>query len=95
VRKHIVEIKKKKLIRNRIAALMLAIDLLFSSVLEVAVAAQEGDKTKSGYDDISQFGGPSSVGANLKEADEIKTPFHRLENIDNALKPWFGWPYSS
>ena len=85
----------RKLVRNRFTVLVLAIHLLFASILAVAVTAQEGDKTKSGYEDISQFGGRSSVGANLKEDDEIRKPLFRIEGINNALKPCFDWPYSS
>ena len=45
--------------------------------------------TKSGYKDISGFGGPSSVGAQLEEADEVKEPIFRFPKIDKGLKPWF------
>ncbi len=51
--------------------------------------AEQQQSTKSGYEDVPQFGGPSSVGAELEEADEIKEPLLRLAVIDRSLKPWF------
>lgn len=44
---------------------------------------------KSGYEEVPQFGGPSSVGAELQETDEVKEPFFRFPKIDQTLKPWF------
>ena len=79
--------------RSRIhfTAVLIAVKLLIASVFAVATVAQESGETKSGYEDVPQFGGPSSVGANLKEDNEIRKPFFRLEGIDKALKPWFDW----
>ena len=75
--------KKRASRKLVIMALMLA--------LALPAVAQEESQTKSGYEDVPQFGGPSSVGANLKEDNEIRKPFFRLEGIDKALKPWFDW----
>jgi porin len=47
-------------------------------------------KYKTGYQDVPAFGGPGSVGFDLKEADEEKEPIFRFPGIDNALEPWFG-----
>ena len=52
-------------------------------------AADQGPKTKSGYEDVPQFGGPSSTGAQLEENDEVREPLLRFPGIDKALKPWF------
>ena len=70
---------------------MIAVNLLLASLSALAVTAQGGGKKKSGYDDIPQFGGPRSAGANLKEDNEIRKSFFRIEGIDEALKLWFGW----
>ena len=56
---------------------------------DVAVAKQK-PKYKTGYQDVPEFGGPGSVGFDLKEADEEKEPIFRFPGIDQALKPWFG-----
>jgi porin len=76
-------VKKRALRKFVIMALMLS--------LALPAVAEEESQTKSGYEDVPQFGGPSSVGANLKEDNEIRKPFFRIEGIDNALKPWFDW----
>ncbi len=31
------------------------------------------------------------MGQALKEDDEVRKPWFRLECIDNAVKPWFDW----
>lgn len=59
--------------------------------LQPLLAADEAPKTTSSYEDVPQFGGPGSVGADLKEDDEVTKPWFRIEGIDNALKPWFDW----
>jgi porin len=63
--------------------------MLVASVLPAA--AQEDPKTKSGYEEVPQFGGPSSVDGSLREDDEVRKPWFRLERVDRALQPWFGW----
>ncbi len=46
---------------------------------------------KSGYDDLEQFGGPAGTAAELKAADEIKTPLFKFDVIQRGLAPWFDW----
>jgi len=89
MRTFVKAIKSQKL--RRINAGVLACVILLLLVSTPPVAAQEDTKSKSGYDDIPQFGGPSSVGANLKEDNEYREPLFRIEGIDNSLKPWFDW----
>ena len=60
-------------------------------VLSLPALAQEDPESKSGFQDVPQFGGPSSVGGTLREDDEVTKPWFRLESIDRALKPWFDW----
>jgi porin len=59
--------------------------------LALPAAAKEGSKTKSGYEDVPQFGGPSSTGAQLEEDNAVTVPLLRFPAIDKALKPWFDW----
>ena len=75
--------------RRRIYILIL-VAVLTGTMVRPTVA-KEGSNTKSGYEDVPQFGGPSSVGANLREDNEVRKPWFRLENIDKATKPWFDW----
>jgi porin len=71
--------------------------LILLSFLEIACAQdaerpEESDRqTRSGYDDVPVFGGPGSVGADLREDDEIGKPWFRFEGIDGAFQPWFDW----
>jgi porin len=58
---------------------------------EDAVEGEQNPTTKSGYEDESGFGGPSSTGAQLEEDNLEKVPLLRLPGIDRALKPWFDW----
>jgi len=51
--------------------------------------ALQGIQERSGYGDVPAFGGPSSVGATLREDNEVKTGLLRLKFLDRAFKPWF------
>ncbi len=55
------------------------------------VTADQTGKAKSGYEDRPGIGGPTSVGAQLEEDDEVKVPAIRIPVIDAFLKPWFDW----
>ncbi|NIN00796.1 MAG: hypothetical protein GTO24_22765, partial [candidate division Zixibacteria bacterium] len=48
-------------------------------------------KTKSGYEEVPKFGGPSSTGAQLEEDNRVTVPLLRFPSIDWALKPWLDW----
>jgi porin len=65
--------------------------MLFLLALSLPATAQEESQTQSGFEDVHQFGGPSSVGGTLKEDDEVRKPLFRLEGVDRALQPWFDW----
>jgi porin len=63
-------------------------------VLALSEHAPAGETTpervsKSGYAEVPEFGGPRSVGATLKEADEILESLLRFPSIDDSLQPWF------
>jgi len=75
--------------KNWVLEIFLAIAVLI--VVALPVAAQEASQTKSGFEDVPQFGGPSSVGGSLREDDEVRKPWFRLEGVDRALQPWFDW----
>ncbi|MHC4939395.1 MAG: carbohydrate porin [Planctomycetota bacterium] len=47
--------------------------------------------SKSHYEDVPDFGGPNSVGVQLKEDDFFKRPPFRFPVLDRALEPWFAW----
>ncbi len=46
-------------------------------------------RSKSGYESVGDFGGPTSVRGELEEEDRIKEPAFRFPAIDTALQPWF------
>ena len=58
--------------------------------VDVVKVGQTG-KAKSGYKGRPGIGGPTSVGAQLEEDDEIKDPAVRFPKIDKFLQPWFDW----
>ena len=55
----------------------------------VESTAEQGSKTKSGYENVPQFGGPSSATAELKEDDEVKETHFRFDWIKRNLEPWY------
>ncbi len=77
--------KYKKFSASTIFCLGLSTTLLFSS-WPAQVIAEESD---SAFDDVPQFGGPSSVGAELRDDARDKKPAFRFESIDNFLQPYF------
>ena len=75
--------------KNRILRIFAILALV--ATVALPVAAQEASKTKSGYEDVPQFGGPSSTGAQLEEDNTVTVPLLRFPAADKALKPWFDW----
>ena len=65
--------------------------MVLTAILFLPVFGQEGSNTKSGYEDVPQFGGPNSVGGILIEDDAVRKPWFRLESVDRVLQPWFDW----
>jgi len=74
-----------------IAPWMLLLTTLALVLPAAALEDVDTDGGESGYDDIPTFGGPGSVGEQLKEDDEVKQPYFRFERIQRGLKPWFDW----
>jgi porin len=50
-----------------------------------------GPTGKAGYEDIPEFGGPSSTGTQLKLDDAAKESTFRLAAFDRFFQPWFDW----
>jgi porin len=46
---------------------------------------------KSGFEDVPEFGGPSSVGSTLREDDKVETTVFRWDGIQRGLAPYFDW----
>ena len=51
----------------------------------------EGKQSKSGYDDLSKFGGPGSVEEQLEQDDKLKTPVFRFDGLRSLLDPYYEW----
>ena len=62
---------------------------VFAKEKTSAQVTERASKYKSGYEGASKFGGPSSVGAELQEADEVSEPRFRFPGTDRVYKPWF------
>ncbi len=60
------------------------------ALLATAAVAWAGD-SKSGYEDVPEFGGPNSVGVALKDDDALKAPFLRFPALNEWLEPWFNF----
>jgi porin len=75
--------------RKKIYILILVAFL--TGTMALPVTAKEDSKTKSGYEDVPQFGGPSSTGAQLEEDNAVAVSLLRFPAIDKALKPWYDW----
>ena len=82
-------IKNDKSGRLQVAGLVGSVLVLIA--LALPAAAKEESTTKSDYEDVPQFGGPSSTGAQLEEDNAVTVPLLRFPAIDKALKPWFDW----
>jgi porin len=55
-------------------------------------AGEQDKKYKSGYEDVPQFGGPSSAGAQLEEDNRVpEKPVFRFDGLQRALKPYYGF----
>lgn len=65
---------------------------IFLFLLVQPVLAGELERnSKSGFKGGVDFGGPASVGEQLREDDEIKEPAFRFPGFDAFFSPWFAW----
>lgn len=54
--------------------------------------ATEGQAgSRSGYEEVPEFGGDRNVGARLKEDDKVKETVFRTDGLQRTLKPYFDW----
>ncbi len=68
----------------------------FVSAQEPAAPEQSANDTESagaisqsGYENITTFGGPESVGARLKENDQERASMYQFDGMQRGLKPYF------
>jgi hypothetical protein len=54
-------------------------------------ATQQSDTRQAGYENVPEFGGPSSVGSQLKEDDALKEPRYRFDDVQQLLAPYYGF----
>lgn len=76
-----------RLKRYLISLLVLAL----SPSWAVASPQEEERSSKSGFEEVPQFGGKGSVGGQLKEDDEVKQTVFRFGGPLGVLKPYFDW----
>jgi len=48
-------------------------------------------ETKSGYEDLPEFGGPEGVSQSLKRDDEKRESTFQFDGMQRGLKPYFDW----
>jgi hypothetical protein len=53
--------------------------------------AQDANQGQSGYGKLPEFGGPESVGRQLKQADEDRAAMYRFDGLQRNLAPYFDW----
>jgi len=75
------------LYRALVASLLVSILLL--SQAQADSSKSDKPSTKSGFEDVPEFGGPSSVGSELKEGDALTDPQFRFPELQQFLQPWF------
>ena len=71
-----------------------ALTFIFLLLCSTFVHAQQEEQlqTKSGFQkDKGGFGGPTSVGEQLREDDELKEPAFRFRKFREFFTPWFNW----
>ena len=47
--------------------------------------------SQSGYEDIAEFGGPESVGTQLKDNDAERESLYQFDGVQRGLAPYFDW----
>jgi porin len=67
-----------------------AIALVSSSVSGQEVDATE-NSSQSGYENNAEFGGPESVGTQLKKNDEKRESVYQFDGLQTGLAPYFDW----
>ena len=77
------------------ARLICSVIVIFFATTQQTLWAQQTEEqlanTKSGFEGQRAMGGPTSVGAQLEEDDQIKVPAFRFPAFDRFFTPWFDW----
>jgi porin len=73
------------------AVLIQVVALLYSLTVKPVLAEDQSRQSKSGFTGNKGFGGPTSVGEQLHEDDELKEPAFRFPGFDAFFTPWFEW----
>ena len=83
--------RKEKKCLAFFAVLIQVVALLFSLPVKPLLAEEQSRQSKSGFTGNKGFGGPTSVGEQLREDDELKEPAFRFPGFDAFFSPWFAW----
>ena len=75
-----------------LAVMMLPTYSLIAQEIEAEEAKSQ--KSQSGYEDIDEFGGPESVGTQLKENDENRDADYLFDGLQRGMAPYFDWKRS-
>jgi porin len=84
--------KFEKRVRALFLPAIAAVILIVPLASAAQPAAQGGDEEKyvvGDYGDVPTFGGPSSVGAQIKSDDESKETTYRFEGFSKSLQPYY------
>lgn len=80
----------KSIIPRLMSALLIAsTQLTAASAEEQVVIDVINDDNLSNYAEVAQFGGPSSVGAQMQANDQSKKAAYRFEGFSNAMQPYY------
>jgi porin len=78
------------MVRSQFATSFLAL-LLLQTALGQERNEESDSASQSGYDDLQDFGGPESVGSELKRNDEERDSTYRFDGMQRGLAPYFDW----
>jgi hypothetical protein len=77
--------------KNFLMALLASILVLSAGLTTRAQEGEEGTTGRTGFQDIPEFGGPSSVGVELKDDNPPADPYFRTDRLREGLSRWFDW----
>jgi porin len=80
---------KYSFISRTIAISATTVVMVFFVMCKSVLAEPAVSESVDPFEDIPIFGGPSSVGAELKADNAKKDPYFRFDGIQRGLKPWF------
>ena len=78
-------------------ALTISLGIFFSNLAQASEnpgaqnpISNKESSSQAGYEDVPEFGGPTSVGTQLKEDDAPKQPLYRFNQLQQLLSPYYG-----